>query len=49
MTVSDILMDKVYPIFRQLEKLKWKNESTKFLKSIEFNFNQGSIKFTYNK
>ena len=48
MTQSDILMDEVYPIFRQLEKIRWRKDITKSLKGIEFNFEQGSIKFIYN-
>ena len=48
MTQSDILMDEVCPLFRQLEKIRNRNNITSSLKGIEFNFEQGSIKFIYN-
>lgn len=48
MTQLDILIDEVYPLFRQLERIRWRNHVTKSLKGIEFNFEQGSIKFIYN-
>ena len=49
MTQSDILMDEVYPLFRQLEKIRYRNSASRSLKGIEFNFEQGTIKFIYNK
>lgn len=47
-THSDSLMNEIYPLFRKIEHLRWKNALTEYLKSMEFNFEKGIIKFIYN-
>lgn len=41
-------MNEVYPLFRQLEKIRYRNNASHSLKGIEFRFEQGTIKFIYN-